>query len=208
MGIDVTKDRNTFIGGSDAGVIMGVNKYKSKHELYLEKAGFKEPEQISNDAIDFGNKMEPILRSMFKVINKDKYAVAKMNRRLVHKEHSFIAAHIDGVLMEVETSRYGVLEIKTTTIQNKTMFNDWKDQVPDSYYCQVLHYLAVTGFDFLELMVLMNMPWADKQEIRTYHFERDERLEDIDYLIGKEIEFWQMVKERKEPPMVQQRLDL
>ena len=39
--------RNKGIGGSDAGVIMGDNQWKSKYQLWLEKTGQARPEGSS-----------------------------------------------------------------------------------------------------------------------------------------------------------------
>lgn len=41
--------RNKYIGGSDAGCVLGFNKWKSPYELFLEKTGKKEPEDLSNN---------------------------------------------------------------------------------------------------------------------------------------------------------------
>ena len=41
--------RNMGIGGSDAGVIMGLNPYKSPFQLWMEKTGQTHPEDLSDN---------------------------------------------------------------------------------------------------------------------------------------------------------------
>ena len=46
------KMRNTGIGGSDASVIVGLNKWKSTFKLWMEKTGQAEPEDLGdNEAV-------------------------------------------------------------------------------------------------------------------------------------------------------------
>lgn len=58
--------RNKGIGGSDAGVIAGVNPWKSPFKLWLEKTGQAEPDDLSdNEAVLWGIKLEPIVAERF-----------------------------------------------------------------------------------------------------------------------------------------------
>ena len=57
--------RRMGIGGSDVSVIAGINPYKSVHQLWLEKTGQIEPEDVENDYTHFGNVLEPIVRKEF-----------------------------------------------------------------------------------------------------------------------------------------------
>lgn len=66
---NVTENRSSYVGGSDVPVILGLSKYKTQYELALEKAGIKEPEFISNPYIQFGNKMEPVIREYINTMN-------------------------------------------------------------------------------------------------------------------------------------------
>ena len=47
--------RNKGIGGSDAGTIMGINPYRSRLSLWMEKTGQKEPDDLTeNEAVEMG----------------------------------------------------------------------------------------------------------------------------------------------------------
>ena len=51
------------IGGSDVSSIMGHNRWRNRKDIYRSKYVL-DPE-ITNDAIDFGNAFEPIIRESF-----------------------------------------------------------------------------------------------------------------------------------------------
>ena len=56
--------RSKGIGGTDIGCIVGVNPWKSIMDLYLEKVGITEPQEM-NEAMELGLEMEPILRKRY-----------------------------------------------------------------------------------------------------------------------------------------------
>ena len=56
--------RKTGIGGSDASVVCGINKYKSPVELWMEKTG-QLPYQEAGEAAYWGTQLEGLVRSEF-----------------------------------------------------------------------------------------------------------------------------------------------
>ena len=105
------------------------------------------------------------------------------------KELSFMCANFDGlVLVEGEreiaggvVSGLGGHEIKTS----RTGEGFTKDEIPDSYYCQVQHYMAVTGLPWFILTVFI----FDRYEGNHYVIPRNEEF--IERLIGRETDFWE-----------------
>ena len=155
--VDYVKDvdqwhelRGKGIGGSDAGIVMNVSQYRTPYELWEEKSGKAKREFITNEAIEKGNKLEPIMFNLFKTLYSSKYEVIDTKDiSLSSKQFPFLRANLDGALINKQTGQKGVLEIKSSTIQNASMLKKWrKDDLPIVYYFQVLHYLYVTGFDF------------------------------------------------------------
>lgn len=62
------KARHKGIGGSDAGAVIGVNKYKTNVQLWEEKTGITIPEDISDKpAVSFGKLAEPHIRELFRL---------------------------------------------------------------------------------------------------------------------------------------------
>ena len=62
MEYDVTVDRESYIGGSDIPVIMGISTFKTRYELLLEKAGLREDDFSGNRYTVYGQKLEPQIR--------------------------------------------------------------------------------------------------------------------------------------------------
>ena len=58
----VKKDREKYIGGSDIPIIMNLSPFKSRYDLLLEKAGYKEDTFSGNIFTEYGNIMEEKIR--------------------------------------------------------------------------------------------------------------------------------------------------
>ncbi|WP_026866603.1 YqaJ viral recombinase family protein [Jeotgalicoccus marinus] len=169
------RERNTGIGGSDAGTILGVNKWKSKAQLFLEKTNPELRQDIDNDYIHFGNILEDVVAKEFERRTGKK--VRRDNRMLRHPKHDFMLANLDRVVV----GEKALLECKTTSQYNKELWEG--DDVPAQYLCQVQHYLAVTGYEKAYIAVLIggnNFVWKE--------IERDDEL--INIIIEAEYDFW------------------
>lgn len=178
--------RNAGIGGSDASVIMGLNPYKSPYQLWLEKTGQAEaPDLSGNQYIYWGHKNEGNIADWFMEDTGKK--VRKLGT-LRSRAHPFMLANVDRAVMGEEAG----LEIKTAGVNQA---KKWKgDEIPDSYYCQCLHYLTVTGADRWYIAVLIGGNEAIRKTV-----ERND--EDIKALIEAERDFWDHVVTRTPPPV-------
>jgi predicted phage-related endonuclease len=84
------------------------------------------------------------------------------------------------------------LEIKTAGV---SQYKKWQgDEIPDAYYCQCLHYMAVTGADRWYIAVLIG---GNDPAYKVV--ERNEQ--DIQALISAEREFWGLVQTHTAPPI-------
>ena len=188
--------RRSGIGGSDAGAIMGLNKWATPLTVYFAKKNIEKEQESDNLAIQWGNMAENAIRSgVAKELGVKAVKVPYMFRSL---ENPFMIADLDGlVFAENETDvngqkvqGLGGLEIKTTTRFN----NEFKDdEIPDSYFCQVQHYMAVTGLKWFILAVMI-----DRVGGKMYVIPRNEGF--IEQLIEKERVFWQEFVEADIPP--------
>lgn len=183
------EQRAKGIGGSDVSVIMGVNTWRSISDLWMEKTGRKQPEDLSHKpAIMLGNAMEPVLRSEYAYRHPD-VQVAEPDYMLQDVEHPWRQASLDGVLTFSDGHRE-VLEIKTV---GSYAARSWEyGSVPVGYTLQVMHYMAVSGYQRAQLIALIG-----NNRIIERTVERD------DELIG-EIEeacdrFWECVTGDHEP---------
>lgn len=192
------------IGGSDASCIVGMNPYKSNVELWEEKTGKKQAEDISDKPyVKYGTEAEAHLRALF-ALDFPQYKVSyDENNMWLNDKYPFAHASLDGWL-EDEDGRKGILEIKTTNILQSMQKEKWKNRIPDNYYIQVLHYLMVTEFDFAILRASMRFQYGNDVTftIKQYLIEREEVQEDIEYLQKAEKDFYFAIKEKKRPSLV------
>ncbi len=192
------------IGGSDASAILGRNPYKTNIELWQEKTGRTVPEDISDKPyVKYGIAAEKHLRELFKLDHPEYTVCYEENNIWLNDQMPWAHASLDGWLIDQE-GRNGIWECKTTNILQSMQKEKWKQQIPDNYYVQVLHYLMVTEFDFAELKAQLKYDLGGEVYLQTrhYHIERSDVQEDIDYLMQKEAEFWEYVKSDTRPPLI------
>ena len=189
------------IGGSDSAAALGLSKWRTNLDLWKIKTGRMEQPDISEEpAVRYGTLAEEQIRRLYQLDTEDKYEVNYLpDIVLKSNQHPCMLYSPDGLLFEKATGRTGVLEIKTSTIHGNGL--QWKDQIPQNYYIQILHGMAVTGADFTELRAWLR--YSDEYTaVRTYHVERDDVAEDIEYVIDGVENFWKFVAEDKEPPLI------
>lgn len=176
--------RKTGIGGSDAASIIGMNPWKGPYELWLEKTGQKEPEDISDrECVHFGTMLENVVAREFtartgKTVHK--YGTVR------DKEFPFMLANVDRMVDHEDAG----LECKTCSAFKAHEWDD--DKVPDNYYVQCQHYMMVTG----------RSTWYIAALIGGQHFvwkEIPRNDTDIAALLEAEKDFWRHVVERKPP---------
>ena len=181
------QDRRTFIGGSDAPVILGLSSWKSRYELWQEKTGEKEPDDLSEvERVRWGTVLEAVVAEEY--MRRTGKRVRRINQRQVSKDHAWMVAQIDRRIVGG-----GLLEIKTTDGANGS---EWGEEgtaeIPAHYYAQVQHQLAVMRESFAEVAVLIG-----GNRMRLYLVPRDDTF--IDDMIAAESEFWMGVQARVPP---------
>ena len=200
------KERSKGLGASDCGAIIGVSRWKSNQDLYREKIGLIEPEDISGKPqVQLGHDEEPLIRALFALENPEYEVLYESPYKMIfHDKYDFLFCTPDGELIERDTGRKGILEIKTTEIKRSEQWSEWEDQIPQTYYAQVCHQLICTGWDFAILKARIRYYKDGDLRIaeRQYPIERAEIKEDMEYILKKEIEFWQCVKEKKQPALI------
>lgn len=188
---DIRADnRMGYIGGSDAPVILGLNKWKSRTQLYLEKRGEVKPDDLSdNQAVQWGHILEPVIANEY--AKRTGNIINYPWRFIIHHDHSFIGAHVDRFVINDDETISHILECKST--QHVDGWGEsWTDQVPDMHYAQVQHYMGVTGEFACDIAVLIR-----GSDFRIYHVTRNENF--IEALFAHEIAFWECVQNGTPP---------
>lgn len=171
-------DRKQGIGGSDATRIY----HGDWLDLYLEKIGDKEPDDLSRVLpVQMGVHTEDFNIKWFqqetgiKVVGEQVF--------IKSKEYPFMYCNIDGVLDE----KKALLECKHTN----AFTNEVK--TADKYKAQIQHYMMVYGADKMYLsMFFGNMKWGLVEVLPDKEFQEK--------LTAAEVLFWHLVTTKTPPP--------
>ena len=166
--------RDKHIGGSEAGAIVGLNPFTSPWSLWAEKTGAI-PRFEGNLATEVGTYLEAFVAHKFEEETGKK--VKRCNFSLINDKYPWAIANIDREVVGEDAG----LEIKTTSELSMKKFKN--GEYPEQYYCQCVHYMAVTGKARWYLAVLIG-----NRDFRIFLIERDE--EEIQALMDAEKAFW------------------
>lgn len=177
--------RRKRIGGSDASAVIGMNRYSSPYTVWADKLG-KIPPKEDNEAMRLGRDLEDYVAKRFTEETGKK--VRRENNILINPDYPFAHANVDRMIVGEDAG----FEAKTTSVLNLKRYKN--GEFPEEYYCQCVHYLAVTGCKrwYLGVLILgVGFEW--------FVIERDE--DEINALMKSEADFWECVKSGN-PPMV------
>lgn len=184
---DWTAAQRESIGGSDAAAVLGLNPWKGPFALWAEKTGAVEPEDISTkEAVRLGTYLEEYVAQRF--AEETGKRVRRENAILRNTAYPWAHANVDRMIIGEKAG----LECKTTSELNMKRFRG--GEYPVTYYCQCMHYMAVTRFPKWYLAVLVG-----NREFFWYEIPRDEG--EISALMSAEKQFWAAVEEKKAPAM-------
>jgi putative phage-type endonuclease len=168
--------RHKGIGASDASTIMGENPFNSAAQLLQEKRG-PARDSFQNEAMALGKRLEPEARKRYiaKTGRDVKPACVQSTR------YDWLRASLDALA----TNHDAVVEIKCGDSVYRRASQS--RSVPDYYYGQTQHILAVTGLDSLDFWCY----WPGHPEL-LLPVERDDAY--IERLLNRELEFWNHVQ--------------
>lgn len=200
------QERQKGIGASDAGTIIGVNPWKTNVQLWEEKTGQREPEDISDKPyVQYGHDAEPYIRELFALDHPELAVMYESPYEIIRNdEYPWLFCTPDGELQD-EAGRHGGLEIKTTEIMHSSKWSEWDGRIPAQYYCQILHQMLATGWEFVWLRAQIKYTTRDgekRAETRDYYIDRKEVQGDLKYLLEAEKAFWEHVQNRTMPALI------
>ena len=201
---DFTHNRSAFIGGSDVAALLGLSKYRSAMDVWLEKTG-KKVNRKDSFALRFGSFAESFIADEYALLTGEH--IVDHPHSIVHSEHSFCVGHIDRFVLEKKElplfnsdgglNAKKLLECKTA---NHYSQSDWgepgTDTIPLPYLCQCLWYLGITNLPEIDVAVLLG-----GSDLRIYTITRDFELESL--LFEKAALFWTEHVQKNIPPKPQ-----
>jgi len=171
-------DRKQGIGGSDATRIYNGNWY----ELYLEKIGKKEPDDLSDVLpVQMGIHTEDFNINWFE--KQTGIKVLKKQLFITSKQYPFLYCNIDGVLKE----KKALLECKHTNAFSNEV------KTAEKYKAQIQHYLMIYGAKKMYLSIFFgNMKYGLVEVLPDKNFQEQ--------LLAAEVLFWHLVTTKTPPP--------
>jgi putative phage-type endonuclease len=177
--------RRKGIGGSDAAAIIGLNPWATPYMVWADKTGRLPPKE-DIEIMRQGRDLEQYVAERW--MEETGKKCRRKTKMLSNPTYLFALANVDRWVVGENAG----LECKTTSIMNLKKFKG--GEFPETYYCQCVHYMAVTGAErwYLGVLVL-------SQGFYTFVIERDE--DEIKALMDAERDFWQYVEDDTPPPV-------
>lgn len=198
--------RRTGIGGSDAAKILLTPKqytYADPAALYLDKIGEGGDTDVQTIAARHGAWCEEFVARLWEETTGHK--VHRVNKMFRSVEHPFMIADIDrklvGVQEGLECKTIGELAARRYIKDPETGEGSWIDRFVEDdaeatmmnqlhWYCQIQHYMAVTGWNMWHLGVLIG-----NKRFLAYDIPRNQEW--IEEVIKQEADFWDHVIKRE-----------
>lgn len=161
------KERRSGIGGTDIPAILGLSRYSSEMDVWLEKRG-EAPPRPDTEPMYWGRALEPVIAQRY----------AETTGRTLWNPRQIFRYAGNPILMStpdrlVVGERRG-FEAKTAHISKA---HEWgepgTDDVPPEYIVQCCHYMLVHDFPVWDLGVLIG-----GSDFRIYTIRRDADLQD------------------------------
>ncbi len=176
------EERRLGIGGSDAAAALGLSKWTTPYQLYMQKIGEADPEDETWEMAR-GKAMEPLLRQHYADTTGREIRLPK--GPMLHYKYPFMRYNPDGLtedrLQEFKTATYG---------------REWgdvgTDEIPHEYLLQVQHGMIVTGRDIADVTVSIA-----GGKPKYFAVEADKELQEM--IIEGEAAFWEKVNSRIVP---------
>jgi len=179
-------ERRRGIGGRDAAKGLGGSRGGGPLSGYLEKKGLYVPEDPGEPAY-WGTVLEDVVAREFE--KRSGLRVQRQNKIFTHPDYPWMLANIDRRIVGQNKG----LECKTAS---NFMGDEWEgDELPDAYYIQIQHYMAVMGWEACWVACLIGGQRYVQKEV-----QRNPEL--INTIIEKEREFWEEHFLKDVPPPV------
>lgn len=173
------KHRRSGIGASEIGAVLGLSEFKTPYQVYLDKTS-EEVTDYSNKYTERGIAFEDVVAERYTALTGNK--VKRDNKMRFHPDHPFLFCSLDRIIPSAENADGpGVLELKTVTM---AAHKKWEQQIPLAYFAQLQQQMAVTGYKWAEIALLV----VETAEVWPIHIDRDDAF--IEKMIEIAKDFW------------------
>ena len=188
-------DHYNGIGGSMASAVMGLNRYKTPYQAWLEYTDpASRPDLSVNEAVEWGTALEPVIAQV--AARRWGIEIEYQPQEIRHPRLHFMRAHVDalvkGELAGMEVKNRGLMmRAKYGEASEDEDGDDTDNVLPDeAIQCQT--YMACTGYDTWYLPVL-----TGGQRLLRFKLKRDNAI--IAKIEAACVEFWKHVESGTPP---------
>lgn len=185
--------RQSGIGSSEVGTILGLNPWDTPYQLWRRKMGMDAPKE-ENFAMKAGHYLEDAVSKFFEDATGTQIIKASEGDWLiVNREKEYLRVSPDRTFwlpgMAKNNKNKGILECKTTQM------NVDQENIPMHWYCQLQYQLGVAELQYGALAWLTA---GRSFDFREYEFDQ----EFYDYMIGEVDRFWVDNIQGKQEPLM------
>jgi putative phage-type endonuclease len=179
---EFVQSRKSYLGASDAPVVMGVSPWRSPYQLWEDKLGVSK-EQEDNYAMKRGRELEPVARDAYQIYTGN----IVEPKQVFHPKIKYMMANLDGFSKDGSVA----VEIKCPGEKDHDLAK--QGIVPEKYRPQLQHQLEVIGIDSVHYFSYRDGDTA------LIEVGRDESY--IKRLCTEEKRFWGYVESLTPPPL-------
>ncbi|NEA21546.1 YqaJ viral recombinase family protein [Actinomadura bangladeshensis] len=171
------------MGGSDVAAMLGMDKYRTPRQVWLEKRGElpdlpRSPEL--EEYAEIGSELEDWIAGKFARVTGTQVATIGT---LAHVDRDWMTVNLDRVVDGC--AEPCLLECKN---RSEYLYKDWKDEVPDGPALQAHWGMAVTGLGHAHVAALIG-----GNKFRHFRIDRNESF--LDDLVALAGDFWATVED-------------
>jgi putative phage-type endonuclease len=178
------RERRDGIGGSDAPAVMGLSKWKTPLDVFLDKRGEGSP-VVENESMRWGTLLEPAIRQEY-AERTGQVVRLEPNQLIRHPTLPHMFCTPDGI-----TDSGRLYEGKVAR-SAEGWGEEGTDEIPEAYLIQVQHSLVVTKLSVADVAVLIG-----GSDFRVYEVPADAELQEL--IVEAEAAFWKMVQSGDPP---------
>ena len=165
--------RSTGVGGSEVAAIVGVSRWESAYSLWAKKTGKVERDNVTSEAAEWGNRLEPVILDKFEEENTG-YELIRDVGPWAHPDREWQRANPDAIAIAPD-GKPVIIEVKTAQFED-----DWVDGPPVYYLTQVQWYMQVFGYDKTIFAVLFHGNKYAEFEVLSSSFAQELYLDHVE----------------------------
>ncbi len=165
--IEQKEIRKKGLGATDCAVVMGLSRYKTPYELWLEKTNRKEEAAIlTDDRLHLRHAHEETIAREY--ARRKDVKLRRVNQTIYHKRLPYMLCNLDRVII----GQKKIVECKSSSGFMRSHWGEsGSDEAPIEYLLQVQHQMACTDYEDSDIAALI-----DIDDYRIFATPRNEKI--------------------------------